>query len=70
MKEKVGREKIKFKIELKQYLHFMTYSRLHERGGKGITKKYTRLQFAKRRMGQMQIDDMKFPNVRGKNITL
>ena len=46
----------------------MTYSRLHERGGKGITKKYTRLQFAKRRMGQ--IDDMKFPNVRGKNITL
>ena len=48
----------------------MTYSRLHERGGKGITKKYTRLQFAKRRMGQMQIDDMKFPNVRGKNITL
>ena len=68
MKEKEGREKIKFKNELKQYLHFMTYSRLHERGGKGITKKYTRLQFAKRRMGQ--IDDMKFTNVRGKNITL
>ena len=43
----------------------MTYSRVHDRGWERDNKKYTRLQLAKRRTGQ--IYDVKSLYVRGKN---